>query len=226
VILLALMESLISQHLTTSTSTQVAILVNTLTWPLSVSIQTAATVLDIKYVLLKNGHTYPCVSIGHNSTMNGNAFGCTFSNSASTTTTTKSTKSTTTAAATSSCTAGSYNLKKGDGYKGACCKTEADCKDNCINGVCNGLANTKTTISKSSSTSKSTVTTATKSTTKTITTKKSTTKATTTTKSSTVTATASCTTGYQGKVNGKEPKNACCTTEANCIDNCVKRKCT
>ncbi|KAG1445740.1 hypothetical protein G6F56_009807 [Rhizopus delemar] len=48
---------------------------------------------------------------------------------------------TTTAAAqptSGSCTSGSYGLGKGDGYKGFCCETQADCLDDCIRGSCNG----------------------------------------------------------------------------------------
>jgi hypothetical protein len=32
------------------------------------------------------------------------------------------------------CIAGSSGKGKGDGYKGYCCKTEADCLDDCVKG--------------------------------------------------------------------------------------------
>ncbi|OBZ84592.1 hypothetical protein A0J61_07358, partial [Choanephora cucurbitarum] len=34
----------------------------------------------------------------------------------------------------------SFGLANGDGYNGDCCKTNDDCRDACIRGVCNGPA--------------------------------------------------------------------------------------
>ncbi|KAI9279613.1 hypothetical protein BY458DRAFT_502303 [Sporodiniella umbellata] len=42
---------------------------------------------------------------------------------------------------TPTCTEGSKGLKNGDGYKGDCCKTNDDCTESCVNGVCNGPVN-------------------------------------------------------------------------------------
>ncbi|KAG0041487.1 hypothetical protein BGZ83_001732 [Gryganskiella cystojenkinii] len=37
---------------------------------------------------------------------------------------------------TSSCAAGAYGKKRGQGKAGQCCKTDADCKQSCMKGVC------------------------------------------------------------------------------------------
>ncbi|KAL9549047.1 hypothetical protein MBANPS3_005411, partial [Mucor bainieri] len=34
-----------------------------------------------------------------------------------------------------------------------------------------------------------------------------------------------CTAGFKGKKNGLGPKNACCSTQADCQEDCVKGKC-
>ncbi|KAG0044090.1 hypothetical protein BGZ83_010672 [Gryganskiella cystojenkinii] len=56
----------------------------------------------------------------------------------STTTTVHSTVRTTVAtpSPTSSCAAGVYGKKRGQGKAGQCCKTDADCKQSCMKGVC------------------------------------------------------------------------------------------
>ncbi|RCH96145.1 hypothetical protein CU098_011264, partial [Rhizopus stolonifer] len=94
-----------------------------------------------------------------------------------------------------------YGQKKGNGYKEDCCKTEADCKDDCIKGKCNGPSRKTTTVKKTKTT------------------------ATTTSKSATPTSGA-CKSGYRGKKKGNGPKNACCSTERDCKEDCVKGKCT
>ncbi|CAO3648731.1 unnamed protein product [Mucor hiemalis] len=96
----------------------------------------------------------------------------------------------------SKCTAGSSGLGKGDGYKGYCCKTEADCIDDCVKGVCVGPVNTKTT-----------------------------TPATKTTTTPTTPTPGTCTPGSSGLGNGDGYKGACCKTQADCIDDCVKGAC-
>ncbi|KAI7889916.1 uncharacterized protein EV154DRAFT_445302 [Mucor mucedo] len=112
---------------------------------------------------------------------------------------TKTTK-TTSAAATptvtpGTCTPGSIGLGKGDGYKGACCEDQSDCRDDCIKGVCNGPVNTKTaTVTK------------------------------TTTKAPAPTPDA-CKSGFFGKKNGKGGDNACCKTSDDCKESCLKGRC-
>ncbi|KAI8079069.1 uncharacterized protein B0P05DRAFT_571733 [Gilbertella persicaria] len=86
-----------------------------------------------------------------------------------------------------------------------------------------------TTTKKTITTTKPTMTTTKKLTTTTTKKTTTTTKRTTSTKpNSTPTATpaSSCTSGYSGKKNGNGPKNACCLTESDCKQDCVKGKCT
>ncbi|KAG2201779.1 hypothetical protein INT47_002039 [Mucor saturninus] len=116
-----------------------------------------------------------------------------------TTKTTTVTKTTTAAAtptvAPGTCTPGSIGLGKGDGYKGACCEDQSDCRDDCIKGVCNGPVNTKTaTVTK------------------------------TTTKAPAPTPDA-CKSGFFGKKNGKGGDNACCKTSDDCKESCLKGRC-
>ncbi|KAI9245047.1 hypothetical protein EDC94DRAFT_420062 [Helicostylum pulchrum] len=58
---------------------------------------------------------------------------------------TTSTTAPTTVPTPGTCTPGSSGLGKGDGYKDACCKSQADCIDDCVKGACVGPVNTKTT---------------------------------------------------------------------------------
>ncbi|KAI8357809.1 hypothetical protein BD560DRAFT_406209 [Blakeslea trispora] len=95
-----------------------------------------------------------------------------------------------------------FAKKRGNGYNGDCCKTEADCMDECIKGKCNGPKKSTATIKKSTTT---TATTKKPSTTTTIK------KSTTVTKKSTQTP-AACKSGYLGKKKGNGLKGACCTT--------------
>ncbi|KAI8085829.1 uncharacterized protein B0P05DRAFT_466450 [Gilbertella persicaria] len=62
------------------------------------------------------------------------------SKTTTTTATKTATKTTTTSGTqpTSTCAPGSYGLSNGDGQGGDCCKTNDDCKNACIKGVCNG----------------------------------------------------------------------------------------
>lgn len=60
-----------------------------------------------------------------------------------------STKPTTTA--TPTCQPGAYGLKNGDVFKGACCKTEADRLNDCINKQCDGPANPSVTTTTTAS---------------------------------------------------------------------------
>ncbi|KAI7895207.1 uncharacterized protein EV154DRAFT_37412 [Mucor mucedo] len=96
------------------------------------------------------------------------------------------------------CYPGSYGLGNGDGYKSYCCKTQADCKDDCISGACNGPVNTKTTSVKG--------------------TKTSTAKATTT-------AVTGCIAGSFGLGNGDGYSSYCCKTQADCQDDCINGAC-
>ncbi|KAI8365506.1 hypothetical protein EDC96DRAFT_428755, partial [Choanephora cucurbitarum] len=93
---------------------------------------------------------------------------------------------------------------RGDGYNGDCCKTQADCKEECIKGKCNGP---KRVTTKSSSTTKAPSTT-----------KKNTTTKTTQTPSV-------CKAGYRGKKKGNGIKGACCSTQKDCKEDCIKGKC-
>ncbi|KAI8327952.1 hypothetical protein BD560DRAFT_494441 [Blakeslea trispora] len=117
-----------------------------------------------------------------------------------------------------------FGKKKGNGYNGDCCKTEADCKDDCIKGKCNGP---KKTTAKSSTTKKTTakIITAKIITTKSTTTKSTTTKSTTTKQTATKTPSA-CKSGFLGKKNGKGLKGVCCNTHWDCIEGCTKGVCT
>ncbi|KAI8987082.1 hypothetical protein BDB01DRAFT_834162 [Pilobolus umbonatus] len=36
------------------------------------------------------------------------------------------------------CIIGAYGTEKGDGYKDYCCKSQRDCVESCVNGLCNG----------------------------------------------------------------------------------------
>ncbi|GAA5816692.1 hypothetical protein MFLAVUS_010224 [Mucor flavus] len=100
------------------------------------------------------------------------------------------------------CTAGSHGLGKGDGYKDACCKNQADCIDDCVKGACVGPVNTKTTtVTKTASgTASTTVPTA-------------------------VPTPGTCTAGSHGLGKGDGYKDACCKNQADCIDDCVKGAC-
>ncbi|CEG69863.1 hypothetical protein RMATCC62417_05859 [Rhizopus microsporus] len=115
----------------------------------------------------------------------------------------QSTTTTTTSATPTpnpACTSGSFGLENGDGYNGYCCKTQADCVDDCISGKCNGPANpNKPTTTKTS-------------------TKKTTTK-------STSTSTASCIPGSRGKKRGDGKDGYCCSTSDDCLETCRKGRC-
>ncbi|KAI9331400.1 hypothetical protein BD770DRAFT_449417 [Pilaira anomala] len=106
-----------------------------------------------------------------------------------------------------SCYAGSYGLRKGDGYNGYCCKDQSDCLDDCLNGSCNGPVNTKTTSTakKTSTTIKKTTTTAT---------------------SPTTTANPdTCYPGSFGLRNGDGYRGYCCKDQSDCKDDCIKGSC-
>lgn len=97
-----------------------------------------------------------------------------------------------------SCYPGSKGLGNGDGYSGYCCSTQADCLDDCISGKCNGPVNTKTTSIKT----------------------------TTSTKTATATGSpATCYPGSKGLGNGDGYSGYCCSTQADCIDDCISGKC-
>ncbi|OBZ88037.1 hypothetical protein A0J61_03922 [Choanephora cucurbitarum] len=162
----------------------------------------------------------------------------------STTTTTTTTPAVTTTATVTAHTCSNkdsiFDKKKGIGYNGDCCKTEADCKDECIKGKCTGPSRTTTKSTTTNSTTKKPITTkksttttkpSTKPSTKSATTKSATTKS-ATTKSTIVTTTAKstispsvCTPGYQDKKKGDGPKDACCSTQLDCKEDCVKGRC-
>ncbi|OBZ81039.1 hypothetical protein A0J61_10912 [Choanephora cucurbitarum] len=148
------------------------------------------------------------------------------------TTTTSTTTSTTTTATTTATTSSTtittalplptcsnkdtiFAKKRGNGYYGDCCKTEADCMNECIKGKCNGSKKSTTTIKKSTTT---TTTTKKPSTTTTIK------KSTTVTKKPTQTP-AACKSGYLGKKKGNGLKGACCTTSWDCKEECIKGSC-
>ncbi|KAG1150846.1 hypothetical protein G6F37_001594 [Rhizopus arrhizus] len=111
------------------------------------------------------------------------------------------TSSASTPTSDSSCTAGSYGLGNGDGYKGYCCKDQSDCLDDCIKGQCNGPVNTKTT------------------------TKNTPAKTTTTKKDSSPTDTSSCTPGSRGKKRGDGKDGYCCSSSDDCLETCRQGKC-
>ena len=111
------------------------------------------------------------------------------------------TSSASTPTSDSSCTAGSYGLGNGDGYKGYCCKDQSDCLDDCIKGQCNGPVNTKTT------------------------TKNTPAKTTTTKKNSSPTDTSSCTPGSRGKKRGDGKDGYCCSSSDDCLETCRQGKC-
>ncbi|OBZ87154.1 hypothetical protein A0J61_04802 [Choanephora cucurbitarum] len=149
--------------------------------------------------------------------------------SSSTTTTLTTTTTTTTPAATVTATIAVptclseetiFGKKKGNGYSGDCCKTEADCKNDCVMGRCNGpkRATTKAITVKSNTAVSSPIT---KKAAITTTTTKSTTK---TTIKATKTPSV-CRPGYLGKKNGKGSKGACCNTHWDCKEECVKGSC-
>ncbi|KAI8366269.1 hypothetical protein BD560DRAFT_154727 [Blakeslea trispora] len=168
-------------------------------------------------------------------TLTGDKYVC-GEESSITTTTSTSTSTTTTSIPTAIVPTCSnkdtiFGKKKGNGFNGDCCESEADCKDDCIKSKCNGpqRATTKTaTMSTKSVATSSSTTTKVPTTTKTTTTKTTTTK-TTTTKTTTTKATNTssvCKSGYLGKKNGKGPKGACCSTQWDCQQECVKNTCS
>ncbi|KAI8373673.1 hypothetical protein BD560DRAFT_394004 [Blakeslea trispora] len=95
----------------------------------------------------------------------------------------------------SSCTAGSYGLAQGNGYSGYCCKSQADCQDDCINGTCNGpkapsgSGNTGSGNTGSSGSS------------------------------------GKCLAGVSGLAKGNGYSGYCCKSQADCQDDCVKGVC-
>ncbi|KAI9247358.1 hypothetical protein BY458DRAFT_484152 [Sporodiniella umbellata] len=119
----------------------------------------------------------------------------------STTTTTVTATST----AVPTCISGAYGLGNGDGYNGYCCKTQADCVDDCVSGKCNGPSNTKTTTATKTQTTATTKT--------------------TTTKTSTPTTNPNCTSGSFGLGNGDGYNGYCCKDQSDCVDDCVSGKC-
>jgi hypothetical protein len=99
------------------------------------------------------------------------------------------------------CIPGSSGKGNGDGYKGYCCTTEADCIDDCVNGQCVGPVNTKTT-------------------TKTTTTK----TGTKTTTATTTPTTGACIPGSSGLGNGDGYNGYCCKTNNDCWEACISGK--
>ncbi|RCI05205.1 hypothetical protein CU098_012004 [Rhizopus stolonifer] len=93
----------------------------------------------------------------------------------------------------------SVATKKGNGYNGDCCKTQADCQDDCVKGKCNGPTKKATTTMKKAATIKTTV-------------------------KPTVASTA-CRSDYRGKKKGNGLKNACCSTHLD-YKECIQGKCT
>ncbi|KAI8058933.1 uncharacterized protein B0P05DRAFT_591088 [Gilbertella persicaria] len=89
-----------------------------------------------------------------------------------------------------------FGKKKDNGYKGDCCKSQADCWEECINGKCNGptkaTTTTATTIKKTATSRK---------------------------------PTATCISDYKDKKKGNGPKNACCPTQWDCKEDCINGKC-
>lgn len=104
-----------------------------------------------------------------------------------------------TSGVSTACYAGSYGLSQGDGYNGYCCKSQADCQDDCISGACNGPTNTKTTTVKGSKT--------------------------TTTTNASATAVTGCIAGSFGLAKGDGYNNYCCKTQADCQDDCINGAC-
>ncbi|OBZ86519.1 hypothetical protein A0J61_05432 [Choanephora cucurbitarum] len=118
---------------------------------------------------------------------------------------TKTTSSTTASASASPASTCSnkdtiFGKRKGRGYNGDCCKTQADCREQCIKGKCNGPRNT--TLMSPSSTMKSSTST-----------------------SKHTGSSTSCTSGHYGLGLGDGPVGACCSSQWDCEENCVKGRC-
>ncbi|GAA5808761.1 hypothetical protein MFLAVUS_002157 [Mucor flavus] len=99
-----------------------------------------------------------------------------------------------------SCYAGSYGLEQGDGYSGYCCKSQADCQDDCISGACNGPVNSKTTTVKNPT-------------------------ATATATASTATVPGTCYPGSSGLKKGDGYSGYCCKDQSDCRDDCIRGTC-
>ncbi|KAI8080261.1 uncharacterized protein B0P05DRAFT_490636 [Gilbertella persicaria] len=104
----------------------------------------------------------------------------------------------------SNCDSGSYGLGNGDGYNGACCKDQSDCQDDCISGKCDGPKNPNSSSSSSNYDCISGKCDG----------------------PSKPDSSSSCKSGYRGKKKGNGPKNACCSTQWDCNDDCVQGRCT
>lgn len=132
-----------------------------------------------------------------------------------TTTATKTATSTTLVPSTpsnSNCLPGSFSFGFGDGYGGYCCKTEQDCLDNCISGVCTGPSIPVATTVGNTSTAN----------TNTFRTNVTTTRTATTVKP---TAVGSCLAGSSGKKLGDGETGYCCTTSDDCLAVCRGTAC-
>ncbi|KAG1470396.1 hypothetical protein G6F56_002712 [Rhizopus delemar] len=167
---------------------------------------------------------YPVV--GDNTTKAGTTT-TTTTKAGTATTTTKAAATTTTAI--SGCVSGSYGLGNGDGYNGYCCKSQADCLDDCISGKCNGAKNIKATTTKivTKPSTKSTTTKKATTTTKkaTIITKKSSKKSTTKKLTTKKITSATCKTGSTGKKQGSGKTGACCSSSNDCEETCRSGVC-
>ncbi|KAG2205960.1 hypothetical protein INT47_005278 [Mucor saturninus] len=106
--------------------------------------------------------------------------------------------------AAQSCALGTEGKGLGNGFKGYCCKNQADCIDDCVNEKCTGPEGTIHFTTTASIKTK--------------------TKTTSTAKHTSTTA-AKCIPGSAGKKNGEGRLNACCTTSDDCKNSCVNKKC-
>ncbi|CAO3630179.1 unnamed protein product [Mucor fragilis] len=144
------------------------------------------------------------------------------------------------------CIKGSAGLGQGDGYKGYCCESSDDCFNSCKSGVCDGpVAPTKTTTVPTSTVTPGTCIKGSaglgqgdgykgyccESSDDCFNSCKSgvcdgPVAPSQTSDKPVPTGGAECKAGFKGKENGKGPKNACCSTQADCQEDCVKGKCT
>lgn len=112
-----------------------------------------------------------------------------------------------------SCIPGSFGKKRGDGFKGYCCKNSDDCQGACISRKCNGPVNPDGEDNAPASSPTEAMP------------EKSSDTATRSTASMEPTAAPTCVAGSFGKKKGDGFKNYCCKNSDDCRSSCVSGKC-